>query len=177
MAVKLVSSTISHKTDVGGVVLGCRTPAEATAAAESIAAALRARGLEEGMEGLLVQEMARPGTDLIVGGLHDPVFGPTLLVGIGGAEAEVWRDRRVALAPAGPIASRELWDGLRGSPLLDGWRGLPAVGREALAGLTARVGWLMSDLPAVAELDLNPVRAAADGTPVVLDARIRRAAQ
>jgi acetyltransferase len=127
------------------------------------------------MEGVLVQEMAPDGTDLIVGGLQDPVFGPSVLVGVGGVDAEVWRDRRVALAPVGPAAARELWDGLRGAALLGGWRGRPQVAREPLADLTARVAWLVSDLPAVAELDLNPVRAAADGAPVALDARIRRA--
>ena len=126
------------------------------------------------MDGVLVQEMAPPGADLIVGGLQDPVFGPSVLVGLGGTEAEVWRDRRVALAPVGPAAARELWDGLRGAALLDGWRGSPAVSRDALADLTARVAWLLADLPGVAELDLNPVRAAAGGAPLALDARIRR---
>jgi acyl-CoA synthetase (NDP forming) len=175
VAVKLVSPTISHKSDVGGVVLDCRTAAEAAAAAEAIAAILRASSRDDEMEGVLVQEMVGPGTDLIVGGLRDPVFGPALLVGIGGVEAEVWGDRRVALAPTGQIASAELWDGLRGSPLLEGRRGAPAADRAALAGLTERVGWLMSDLQALVELDLNPVRVAEGGAPVVLDARIRRA--
>jgi acyl-CoA synthetase (NDP forming)/RimJ/RimL family protein N-acetyltransferase len=175
VAVKLVSRSLSHKSDVGGVVLDVRTPRDAAAAVDGIAAELRRRGLAAEMEGVLVQEMAPDGTDLIVGGLQDPVFGPSVLVGVGGVDAEVWRDRRVALAPVGPAAARELWDGLRGAALLGGWRGRPQVAREPLADLTARVAWLVSDLPAVAELDLNPVRAAADGAPVALDARIRRA--
>ena len=175
VAVKLVSGALTHKSDVGGVVLGLRTPDEAAAAVRGIAGELRARGLEDRMEGVLVQEMAPAGTDLIVGGLRDAVFGPCVLAGIGGTDAEVWRDRRVALAPVGPASARELWDRLRGVALLDGWRVLPAVPRDALADLTARVGWLMSDIPGVAELDLNPVRTDAAGRPVALDARIRRA--
>jgi acyl-CoA synthetase (NDP forming)/GNAT superfamily N-acetyltransferase len=175
VAVKLVSGTLTHKSDVGGVVLGVRTPDEAAAAAERIAEGLRRRGLSDRMEGVLVQEMAPAGVDLIVGGVRDPVFGPCLLAGIGGADAEVWRDRRVALAPPGPASAHEIWDRLRGADLLAGWRGLPAVPRGPLADLTARVGWLMSDIPGIAELDLNPVRAGADGRPVALDARIRRA--
>ncbi len=149
-AVKLVSRTLTHKSDVGGVVLDVRTPADASEAFARIAAALRERGLPAGMDGVVVQEMAPPGTDLIVGGVQDPLFGPAVLAGVGGTQAEVWRDRRVALAPVGPAAARELWDGLRGAALLDGWRGLPSGDRDALADLTARVAWLLSALPAVA---------------------------
>ena len=174
VAVKLVSRALPHKSDVGGVVLDVRTPEDAAAAFERIAASLLGRGLLADMDGVLVQEMAAPGTDLIVGGVQDPVFGPSVLAGMGGTDAEVWRDRRVALAPVGPGAARELWDGLHGAALLDGWRGRPPVPRDALAELTARVSWLLSDLPGVAELDLNPVRAGVDGRPVALDARIRR---
>jgi hypothetical protein len=152
-----------------------RTPDEAAAAAGRIAEGLRSRGLADRMEGVLVQEMAPPGTDLIVGGVRDPLFGPCVLAGVGGTGAEVWRDRRVALAPLGAASAREVWDGLRGARLLDGWRGLPPVPRGPLADLTARVGWLMSDVPGIAELDLNPVRADAAGRPVALDARVRRA--
>jgi acetyltransferase len=175
VAVKLVSGALTHKSDVGGVVLDVRTPADAAAAVGRIAASLRAHGLEAAMEGVLVQELAPPGVDLIVGGVQDPVFGPCLLGGVGGVQAETWRDRRVALAPAGPASAHELWERLRGAALLDGARGMPAVPRDALADLTARVGWLVSDLPGIAELDLNPVRAGADGRPLALDARIRRA--
>ncbi|MGE0028838.1 MAG: acetate--CoA ligase family protein, partial [Thermoleophilia bacterium] len=175
VAVKLVSARLTHKTDVGGVALDILTPDGAAAAFRGIAEKLRSRGLGDRMEGVLVQEMAPAGTDLIVGGLRDPVFGPCVLAGIGGTDAEVWRDRRVALAPVGPASAAELWDRLRGVALLDGWRGLPPVPRDALADLTARVAWLMSDIPGVAELDLNPVRTDAAGRPVALDARIRRA--
>ena len=116
------------------------------------------------MDGVLVQEMAPDGPDLIVGGLQDPVFGPVVLAGIGGGEAELWGDRKLALAPVGPAAADELWRGLRGTALLDGWRGAPSVPRAPLTELTERVAWLLADQPLLAELDLNPVRAGADGT-------------
>ena len=174
VAVKLRSRTLIHKADVGGVVLDCRTPQDAAAAVRGIAESLRRLERLQEMQGALVQEMAADGPDLIVGGLQDPVFGPVVVAGIGGGEAELWGDRKVALAPVGPVAADELWRGLRGAALLDGWRGAPAVPRAPLAELTERVAWLLADQPLLAELDLNPVRAGADGRPVVLDARARR---
>jgi acyl-CoA synthetase (NDP forming)/GNAT superfamily N-acetyltransferase len=176
VAVKLVSRTVTHKADVGGVVLDCRSPEAAAAAVRRIAAALARVGRAGEMEGALVQEMAPDGPDLIVGGVQDPVFGPVVLAGIGGGEAELWGDRKVALAPVGHVTARELWSGLHGAALLDGWRGAPATPREPLAELTERVAWLLADQPLLAELDLNPVRAGRDGRPLVLDARGRRTA-
>ena len=175
VAVKLLSRTVTHKADVGGVVLGCRSPEAAAAAVRRIAAALERIGRADEMEGALVQEMAPDGPDLIVGGIQDPVFGPVVLAGIGGGEAELWGDRTLALAPVGPVAADELWRGLRGAALLDGWRGAPKVPRGPLTELTERAAWLLADQPLLAELDLNPVRAGVDGRPVVLDARGRRA--
>ena len=174
VAVKLLSRTVTHKADVGGVVLDCRSPEAAAGAVRRIAASLERLGRADEMDGVLVQEMAPDGPDLIVGGLQDPVFGPVVLAGIGGGEAELWGDRKLALAPVGPAGADELWRGLRGAALLDGWRGAPPVPRAPLAELTERVAWLLADQPLLGELDLNPVRAGADGAPVVLDARARR---
>ena len=123
VAVKLLSRTVTHKADVGGVVLDCRSPETAAAAVRRIAASLERLGRADEMDGVLVQEMAPDGPDLIVGGLQDPVFGPVVLAGIGGGEAELWGDRKLALAPVGPTGADELWRGLRGAALLDGWRG------------------------------------------------------
>jgi acetate---CoA ligase (ADP-forming) len=175
VAVKLLSRTVTHKVDVGGVILDCRSPEAAAAAVRRIAESLERLGRAHEMEGALVQEMAPDGPDLIVGGIQDPVFGPVVLGGIGGGEAELWGDRRLALAPVGPAAADELWRGLRGAALLDGWRGAPRVPREPLTELTERAAWLLADQPLLGELDLNPVRAGVDGRPVVLDARGRRA--
>lgn len=176
VAVKLLSHTLVHKSDVGGVVLHCRTPDEAAAAFRTIAARLEARGQGDAMQGVVVQEMAPDGLDLIVGAVADPVFGPLVLAGAGGVLAELWRDRRVALAPVGPRTAAELWRGLRCDPLIDGYRGAPPADRAALEDLVARVARLAADQPLLAELDLNPVRAFPPGEGVlVLDVRARRA--
>jgi acyl-CoA synthetase (NDP forming)/GNAT superfamily N-acetyltransferase len=176
VAVKLISDAISHKTDVGGVVLGCGTPEEAAAAVTAIRRRLAERGLGDAMTGALVQEQAGPGLDLIAGATADPVFGPVVLAGLGGVEAELWADRAVALAPVGPRTARDLWRGLRGSRLIDGWRGAAGADRDALADLITRISWLASDQPLLAELDCNPVRWSGEQRRLLaLDARIRRA--
>jgi acyl-CoA synthetase (NDP forming) len=129
------------------------------------------------MEGALVQELAPEGLDLIVGAVADPLFGPLVLVGAGGVEAELWKDRQVALAPVGPRTAGELWRGLHCAPLIDGYRGAPPTDRAALEDIVARVARLAADQPLLAELDLNPVRAFAAGAgALVLDVRARRAA-
>jgi acyl-CoA synthetase (NDP forming) len=171
VAVKLLSATTVHKSEVGGVILGCTTPRQAAAAYERIAA----RVGPDDMDGALVQEMGPAGVDLIVGAMHDPLVGPLVLAGIGGVEAEVWRDRAVALAPVGPRTARELWDRLRGTRLIDGWRGAPGADRDALADMVTRVARLAAEQPLLAELDLNPVRACGPGVPLaILDVRARR---
>jgi acetate---CoA ligase (ADP-forming) len=175
VAVKLARPVIPHKSEVGGVRLGCGSPEAAAAAFREIDAAARRSGACDRVEAVLVQEMAAPGVELIVGAAVDEVFGPVVLAGIGGVEAELWADRAVALAPAGERTVRELWRRLRGSAQLDGWRGAPAADREALADLVARVAWLAADQPLLAELDCNPVRAPLGGRALVLDARARRA--
>jgi acyl-CoA synthetase (NDP forming) len=125
----------------------------------------------------LVQEMAGDGLDLIVGATADPLFGPLVLAGIGGAQAELWRDSALALAPVGRRTAEGLWTQLRGARLLDGWRGSPAADRAALADVVVRIGRLAADQPLLAELDCNPVRALGPGRGVlILDARARRSA-
>ena len=175
VAVKLVSRTISHKSDVGGVVLDVASPEATAEAFRRIEARLAAAG-PGAMRGVMVQEMAPEGLDLIVGAVADATFGPLVLVGIGGVEAELWGDRALALAPIGPETADGLWGRLHGAPLLSGWRGGPAADRPALVDAAMRVARLAADQPQLAELDCNPVRALGPGRGVVvLDARARRA--
>jgi acyl-CoA synthetase (NDP forming)/GNAT superfamily N-acetyltransferase len=175
VAVKAADPVVPHKTELGAVVTGCGTPAAAARAYRDIADALaRAEGVGP-LRGALVQEMAPDCPEVIVGAVADPVFGPVVLCGIGGVEAELWGDRAVALAPAGPRTAADLIGGLRGARLLDGWRGAPACDREVLADLVSRVGWLAAEQPLLAELDCNPVRAPLGGEALVVDARVRRA--
>ena len=176
VVVKLVSRTITHKSDVGGVIVGCHSPESAAAAYREIAARLADMGQAAAMDGVLVQEQAEEGLDLNVGAVSDAVFGPLVLAGIGGVEAEGWKDQALALAPVGPRTAESLWGQLRGGALIDGRRGAPGANRARLADVVRRVSDLIAEQPMLAELDLNPVRGLGiDGDVIVLDARARRA--
>ncbi|WP_405149912.1 acetate--CoA ligase family protein [Sphaerisporangium sp. NBC_01403] len=158
----LKAAWLEHKSDLGGVVLGL---ADAGAAAEALAALVARLGQGE----YVLEEMdARTGVvELIVGGRQDPSFGPVVLAGLGGVQAELYRDVAVELAPVTPAQALEMLRGLRGHALLTGWRGRPPVALEAVAEAVAAVSRLVAGRPDVVECEVNPLRAAPDGVLAV----------
>jgi acetyl coenzyme A synthetase (ADP forming)-like protein len=176
VAVKLASPTITHKTDVGGVVLDLPDEAAVAQAFTDIHARLAARGQAAAMAGVTVQPMIPRGVELFVGATRAPGFGPLIGFGIGGVAVELWKDVAFRLHPLTDLDARELLDAIRGKALLDGFRGGPVADRAAVVDAIARVDRLMGALPEVAELDLNPVVALGPGRGVLaIDARIRLA--
>ena len=175
VAVKVDSRRIVHKTDVGGVRLDLRTPEAATAAAEQITAALRDRGLASEIEGFVVQEMvASDGPEMFVGMTHDPLFGPLLACGAGGTMVELIRDVSVRITPLTDRDARDMLRSLKSFPLFEGYRGGPPLDREALEDILLRLSTMVEDLPALAEIDLNPVVVSQAGRGcMVVDSRMR----
>ena len=171
VAVKAIGPGLLHKSDLGAVRLGL-TPAGAERAALEMRSSLTAAGVTP--EGFLVQRMAPPGAELIVGVVGDPRFGPLVAVGAGGTTAELIGDVQVRLAPVGPREAGAMLRELRTFPLLDGFRGAPRADVGALEDIITRVAALAAAHPEIAELDCNPVIAGPDGA-VVVDARIRLA--
>ena len=165
VAVKLAGGAV-HKTDVGGVRLGVRNQRELRAAFTAV----RAAGADRAK--VLIQPMVTAGTELIIGAIQDRQFGPVVMVGAGGVLADLVSERRFRLAPIAPADVDQMLGGLRINRLLDGYRGQPPVSRTALTDLLVRVSALADDLPAVAELDLNPVICRGDEL-VVVDAKVR----
>jgi acetyltransferase len=161
VAVKLLDAAVLHKTEIGGVRLGVRTPDELDAALEAIEAA--------GASRFLVESMAQPGVDLVVGARRDPVFGPVVLVGLGGTTAEALADVSIRLAPLSVPEAAAMPAELAGHALLDGWRGGPVLDPVALGEVTAALGGLLSAHPEIAEIEINPLRITAQGL-VALDA-------
>lgn len=175
VVVKVVSSTIVHKSDVGGVHLNLDSPDEAARAAGKILTSLREAALDDQIEGFLVQEMARPGgTEMFVGMTHDPTFGPLLACGAGGTLVELLRDVSLRITPLTDLDARDMLRGLKTWPLFEGYRGAPPLDAEALEHLVLRISTMVEDLPHIAELDLNPVLVYERGLGCsVVDARIR----
>jgi acyl-CoA synthetase (NDP forming) len=173
VAIKLASPTISHKTEVGGVVLGVRDAGGVRAAFADIAARLEALGRRAEMTGVTVQPMAGAGVETIVGMTRDPSFGPLLMFGLGGTQVELLHDVVFRVHPLTDRDAAEMVRGIRGAALLRGYRGAPAGDVAALEEILLRVDRLVADHPAIAELDLNPllVRPAGSGC-VALDARV-----
>ena len=156
-----------HKSDAGAVKLDLRTEAEIADAYAELTATFGPR-----LKRVLVQPMLADGVETIVGVVHEPVFGPLVVFGLGGVATEVLDDRAARLSPLTDIDATEMILGVRAAPLLLGHRGSPPVDTTALGDLLLRVSRLADDLPEVAELDLNPVIARPDGAHVV-DVRIR----
>lgn len=157
-----------HKSEGGGVRLGLVGPAQVASAYEDMLAHF---GQE--MTGALVQPMApADGIETIVGGVQDLSFGPLVLFGLGGVNVEALGDHVTRLAPLTDLDAADMVDGLRGSALLQGYRGKAPVHRAALLDVLHRVSTLMDELGEVAELDCNPVVLTEHGA-VVVDARIR----
>lgn len=170
VALKAVAPGLIHKADAGGVALGLVGPTAVTRAARAQAAAVRAAGHD--LTGFVVQPMAEPGTELIVGIVGDPDFGPVVACGAGGHAVELLGDVAVRLAPLGPRAAHEMLRALRTFALLDGYRGAPVADVAAVEDVLLRVSALAAAHPEIAELDCNPLVASPAGA-VVLDARIR----
>jgi acetyltransferase len=174
VAIKILSSQISHKSDVGGVVLNLETAEAAAKAAGEMAARVARKRPDARIEGFTVQEMIeRPRAhELIVGVSEDPVFGPVILFGAGGTAVEVIQDTAIALPPLDLKLARNLIAQTRVARLLSGYRDRPAADLDAVAMTLVRVSQLITDIPVIEELDINPVLAEEHGV-IALDARIK----
>jgi len=173
VVLKLVSSTITHKSDVGGVALDLRSAEEVRAAYADIERRLEARGWKGLMEGVLVQPMIQDGTEAIVGMVHDPSFGPLVMFGLGGVQVELLKDVAFRVQPLSDHDARDLVRGVRGFPLLAGYRGAPPRDVPALEELLLRVSQLAGEHEDVVEMDLNPVKVLEPRRGcLVVDARI-----
>jgi acyl-CoA synthetase (NDP forming) len=169
VALKLDATGVAHKSDIGGVALDLRgDDAVRTAATQLLELGVR-HGLA--VRGLLVEPMAAPGLELILGMRRDPQFGPVVMAGIGGTLTEVLDDVAIRLAPLDTESANAMLDDLRGRRLLDGVRGRPPIDRAAVAAMLVGLGRLGVDRPDIVEIDLNPVIATAGGA-VAVDALV-----
>ncbi|MES2363477.1 MAG: acetate--CoA ligase family protein [Pseudomonadota bacterium] len=170
VAIKAVSASIIHKSDVGAVKLGIEGDDQVRAACEAIAAAARAAGVPA-LDGWLVTEMWKADTELILGIQHDPDFGPMVMVGAGGVLVELLKDVQLAPAPLSHATARAMLDALKSRVLLTGFRGRPPANLDAIADALVRLGALaVASKGRLLELDINPLFVAGDRI-VAADAR------
>jgi acetyltransferase len=161
VAVKILDAAVLHKTEVGGVHLGITTPEGLDAALDRLDAI--------GAPGYLVEAMAPSGIDLVVGARRDPVFGPVVLLGLGGTTAEVLADVAIRLAPLAPVQAAAMPADLAAHALLTGWRGGPVLDAEELGRVVASLGDLLTANPELEDIEVNPLRLTDDGL-IALDA-------
>ncbi|MGH7681190.1 MAG: acetate--CoA ligase family protein [Candidatus Eiseniibacteriota bacterium] len=174
VVLKVKSPDAIHKTDVGGVRLGIKTEEEAARAFDEIRAALAKAKPGARFEGVTVERMVAGGIETIVGMTRDPLFGPVVLFGLGGVAVELLHDVSVRVAPLTDRDADEMVRGIRGYPLLQGYRGTAPANVASLLDLLHRVSRLAIDLPEILELDLNPVLAFPGDAPcIALDARVK----
>jgi acetyltransferase len=166
VAMKMVSSEISHKSDVGGVVLNIDSLHKAEEAFEKMMALT-----PENRWGVFVQKMVLNGKEVIVGAKRDPSFGPVLLFGLGGIYVEVLQETSLRVAPIHRSEAEEMVSELKGSAILKGIRGEPPRDMEALTEILLRVSQLMVEFSEIEGIDINPVMALEKGA-IAVDARI-----
>jgi acetate---CoA ligase (ADP-forming) len=173
VALKAQAVALTHKSDAGGVVLDVGDARTLAAAWKEMEQNFRQRGLP--LDGMLVEVMAPPGMEMIVGARRDPGWGPVVLVGLGGVWAEAFNDIR--LLPLGLPEARivEEIGRLKGAALLHGLRGRPSCDLAAVAHVAARVGALVMTHPEISEIDINPLAVYPRGA-LALDALIVTAA-
>jgi len=172
VVVKVSSDDILHKSDAGGVILGVGSADAVRDAVRKVTAAARAYKADARVDGVLVQQMALPGREVIVGVKRDAQFGPVIMFGLGGVYVEVLRDVTFRVAPLTMQDAEEMIAEVRSARVLGPFRGEPAADVKALAECLTRVSQLALDFPQIAECDLNPVRVYPEGRGVVaLDVR------
>jgi len=170
--VKVVSPDILHKSDAGGVKVGLKTADEV---AEAIRAMMRAPKIADArIDGFLVEEMASPGQEIVVGGVRDPDFGPLVMVGLGGIFVEIMADVAFRICPITRIDAEEMLAELKGAAILEGARGRKPVSKAAIVEVLLRMGGedglLVKHAAEIAEADLNPLIVSERGA-VAVDAR------
>jgi acetyltransferase len=158
VVLKIESPDITHKTEAGGVLLGVQDEAGARSGFEQIMASAQRFNPAARLSGVLVQQMAAPGREMIVGMTRDPDFGPAVAVGLGGIFVEVLKDVALGVPPLSDVAARSMLDRLRGKAILDGTRGQGPADVDAVVDILLKFSQLCLDLKdEVSEIDINPL--------------------
>ncbi len=172
VVVKVMSPDILHKSDAGGVKVNLHTITEIKAAMEGMLNAPKIKDVR--IDGFLIEEMAPPGHELVIGGLRDPQFGPLVMVGLGGIFVEILKDVSFRVCPIARIDAEEMLAELKGAAILKGVRGTKPASQEAIIDVLLKIGGenglLMQHAADIREADINPL-IVSETAAVAVDAR------
>jgi acyl-CoA synthetase (NDP forming) len=171
VVLKIASPDIVHKSDVGGVHLHLHDGEAVRQAFRTMQQSVAVRAPGARIDGLIVQPMATPGVEVIVGMTKDATFGPVLMFGLGGVLVEVLKDVTFRIVPLSRRDAREMIHDIQGFPVLAGYRGAAPADLEALQNILLTLSAYVENTPEVQEIDLNPIYAYAQGA-LVVDARV-----
>lgn len=171
VALKIVSPDVLHKTDAGGVKLNLNNEEEVAESFDSIISSTKEHQPQANIQGVAVQNMARPGTEVIIGMSKDPQFGPVLMFGLGGILVEVLKDVSFRIVPLTKRDAREMIREIKGYPILEGYRGQEPANIAVLEDMLLEVSNFVEQRPEIKEIDINPIFAYSDGA-VAVDARV-----
>jgi acyl-CoA synthetase (NDP forming) len=172
LVAKVIAPGVTHKSDIGGVIIGLHSPLAVAEAVVTLAE--RTRAARVVLEGVLLQREVRGGIEVLVGVTTDPTFGPLLVCGLGGVIVELIHDVAFRLSPVTDLDARDMLASLRTARVLDGYRGAAPGDREALVAVLQRVSALIEAIPELTEMDLNPLKVLPPGKgAIVVDARMR----
>jgi acetate---CoA ligase (ADP-forming) len=173
VVMKVMSADVVHKFDAGGVILNVHGAEEATAAYKKIHTNVKKAVPNATIQGILVEEMARKGVEVILGASRDPRFGPLMMFGLGGTLVEVLKDVAFRLAPMWQISAERMVRQIRSFQVLDGFRGTPPSDIHAIVETMLRLSAMVCNHPEISELDINPLIVHANGQGCsVADSRV-----
>ena len=173
IVMKMTSKTTSHKTDVGGVRVNIQSEEQLRAEYQDLIAKLDAKGLLDGLEGVIIQEMVKGNREMVCGIATDPQFGPMMMFGLGGVFIEVMKDVTFKMAPLTDIDAKEMIRSVKAYHLLEGARGTTPANMEQIEETLLRLSQLVKDFSFIDELDINPLLVSDKGEGIAVDGRIK----
>ena len=174
VVMKMTSKTTSHKTDVGGVVVNIKSEEQLRKEYKGLLERLEAKGLLDGLEGVIIQEMVKGSREMVCGIATDPQYGPMMMFGLGGVFVEVMKDVTFRIAPLTDVDAEEMIKSVKAYKLLEGARGTTPAQMDQIEETLLRLSQLVSDFKFIDELDINPLLISeTTGEGIAVDGRIK----
>ena len=174
VVMKMTSKTTSHKTDVGGVRVNIQSEEQLRAEYKDLISKLEERGLLDGLEGVIIQEMVKGNREMVCGIATDPQYGPMMMFGLGGVFIEVMKDVTFRIAPLTDMDAKEMIKSVKAYKLLEGARGTKPAQMDQIEETLLRLSQLVNDFKFIDELDINPLLISEKtGEGIAVDGRIK----